>query len=525
MTDFVDLHADLTARVRAQELRRNDGVTERAPNAPHPEPIAEWLSIPSRVPRDEFTIGREAWALWKAEQEIQDYDFHMFVRMARECARVIDRLTTLGAIRFNQRESEPISAGLSTVGWNKTAAKQPSAILVEQAPGWWTKVLIPGAPRVARLDTGVRNVPAGATNTIIQEPGEITTGVVLGQFDLYSITATPPNMILNLLPVITDEDGLLGPLEDAWVLVGPGGTPIISGYDRGSAYQQAPVQDSEGRVIAATAPFDLVPPVRGRGMPQAGDYWPMPWPSDESAADYARTMVPTDAEMVTHAPWSLAINDYLGNQVGYFYAEAEPAGILGVSFGIYSPMIYCWGAPVRTDAWPDELELDPSAEMLAESGIAALVDPGGQFLGVGGVGPSIDPHFDDVVQAVHDGVVPAQLTGWIQSVLDSLGTAPSYEHQWRPIPEADGLEWLERFGIVHIRGEVTENLPAWSVTTPESPPEPVAPVVMNGMRDGVRVPVSLVHIISTAYGFVAAEGDGNMRGVTLDGFAYPALDA
>lgn len=521
MTDFVDLHLGLTQRVRQQELRRNDGVTVRAPNAPHPEPLAEWLSIPSRVPRDEFTIGREAWALWQAEHAIQDYDFHMFVRMARECARCIDRLTTLGSITPNQREAAPIHSGLSTVGWNQASPKQPSAILVEQAPGWYTKLLIPAAPRIARLDTGVTNVPSGAAHTFVDEAGEVTQGIVLGQFDLYSVTETAPNMVLNFTPVIVDEDNLLGPLEDTWVLTGPGGVPIVSGYDRGSAYKQAPVQDSEGRVVSATAPFDLVPAVRGNGLPKAADYWPQPWPLGENSLEYARLMLPSPGDIVTRGAWASPIADYLGNPVGFEYAEQPPAGIPGASFAIQSPMIYCWGAPVRVADLPDVDELDPGSDVL--EGIAELVDAGGQF-GPGGVGANDEVHFADVVEAVHSGVIPAQLTGWIDLVVSKLGAAPAYEHRWAPIPEIDGLEWVERYGIVQIRGEATTNLPAWDTAGAHSPPAPAGPVVMNGRRDGAVVPVSLVHVISSAWGFVAAEGDGNMSGVTLDGFSYPVAD-
>lgn len=117
--DLLDHYAALRQRVTRLEKESSIGDRLIAPRVHHPDPVAEWLSYPTQVPRDgTWSMGAAAWMLWDAEQAgVFDFTIPMLLRHL------------VGAVKSPGQAGSQDIPDLATEGWRFTRSANGAEIV------------------------------------------------------------------------------------------------------------------------------------------------------------------------------------------------------------------------------------------------------------------------------------------------------------------------------------------------------------------------------------------------------------
>jgi hypothetical protein len=542
--DLIDSHMNVEQRLRMLELRRAEGQGALARNAQHLDAIAEWLSIPSAVPPSEFSVGRAAAALWAAEQALDDPFFHGLMRVVREVCAAIAPLRTAGDITLNQYEPRPHQLSPDTSGYSGidgSAAASPRFILMQNAPGWYYKVLVPGAPRVASYSTGVHSVPFGSPGLVEETGRSASVGIALGLWSSFSfIGATPPNIVLRAESLghpfdPGDPADVYGPTFDSYGLTDAFGT-VISGYSRGSALFEDAVH---GNVTNPSPPPAVLEDVivSKTSVKTAGatiiqdpgdvEFYPLPYKPDAppkgipmSGVEQDDMLPPPSGVPAPEQP----IVDYQSNVIGFYYKEEPQPDINPVIYSFDAMSVYSWGAPVRAVDMAGVDRLNPPDSMLGVWSEYRWGVQNGDF-----AEDSTDTGFTTTFEAVRErvmlGIIPSQIMDWVTPILAKVSAAgPAYEHEWVKQTGMHGDVWAtKRYGITTLRGDAIADsgggfgfLDIGLIDPDVTARRFVVPV----LGDDEQIDVTFYNgpgAIAVALPFSGGEG---MR-ITLDGIQFP----
>lgn len=478
--DLIDGQIDVERRVGVLERRRNDGEVIYARNAEHPDPIAEWLSIPSNVPRDEFSVGRTAAALWEWEREQTDPMFHTTMRLFREGSGAVPWLGSMCMLMPDTHLPDGIFRGSGIAAYGGSAAGTPRLALAPLSDQWVQRIVIPGAPRFGATNSGAVSIGFFSGPGIYVghsgmndmdpgwKPGEMLYRSVSMQF------ASP--RWLNV------PDALVGGHDHRFYFgldTANGDVPARSGWGRGPATTQeavtavVPGHGSTPLIVGAT-PAEMFSHDENNGFPESMKVQAIPYRPGTGAPPVV-TGEATDAGGVGGNPGIAPqpIMTWDGVLVGYYYIEEDMPGA-AQTMNLPNGMVLSWGPPIRRAEVgnPDVNEmLDPGASVLkVPSGFdwSEYQQGAGAYMTLTGVptSPAFDdpPAFADVADGWRAVGLPPSYAGDIEALIDAVeASAPAYEHRWEPLRNSSDVYYddvfvLKRHGFVHLRGSAIGNI-------------------------------------------------------------------